>query len=133
MPTAMASDRDLGFEQIDAAIHYGALLIRAVAYAFVYAVADLYDCGRALLTGIWLGDVAGHLLELVWLRRDAWLQAVSELLLLGVVWLFIRSQLVWPVELPLRAILGLAAFGVFASRLGGTWFTVLGANHRGFA
>ncbi|MBL9076708.1 MAG: hypothetical protein JNL08_04340 [Planctomycetes bacterium] len=129
----MATDRELGLEHVDAALHYGALLGRAAVYAFVYAIADRYDCGRALLTGIWLGDVVGHLVTLAWQWRHELLQVAAELALLGVVWLFVRSQLVWPNELPLRAILGLAAFGVFVSRVGGSMLTQFGAEERGFA
>lgn len=129
----MATDRELGLEHVDRAIHFGALLARAFAYAFVYSIADAYDCGRAILTGIWLGDVAGHLVGLVWQWRDELAQVAAELALLGIVYLFVRSQLVWPHELPLRAILGLAAFGVFASRVGGSLFTQFGTGERGFA
>jgi hypothetical protein len=129
----MATDRELGLERVDAAIHFGALLARGAAYAFVYSVADLYDCGRALLTGVWLGDVASQLVDLAWHGRDAAARALADLGLLGLVYLCVRSQLVWPAELPLRAILGLAAFGVFASRIGGTLWTQLGPGERGYA
>lgn len=129
----MASDEQLGFERVDAAIHLGSLLLRAAAYAFVYGVADRYDCGRALLTGVWLGDMIGNLIGLAWRWRETVVQALAELALLLVVFLFVRSQLVWPDELPLRAILGLAAFGVFAAKVGGTVLTHLGPDARGFA
>jgi hypothetical protein len=133
MRTAMATDQELGLDRVDAAIHFGALLARAAAYAFVFAIADVYDCGRAILTGVWLGDVVGHLVGLCWQWRDGAVQVLAELALLGLVFLLVRSQLVWPEELPLRAILGLAAFGVFTTRVGGTLFTVLGPSERGFA
>lgn len=133
MPAWMTTDRELGLDHVDTAIHFGALLLRAVAYAFVYAIADLYDCGQAILTGVWLGDVVGHLVGLCWQWRDGIAQVLAELALLGLVFLFVRSQLVWPEELPLRAILGLAAFGVFSARVGGTLFTQLGPSERGFA
>lgn len=129
----MATDDERTLERVDAAIHLGALLARAAAYAFVYAIADVYDCGRAILTGVWLGDVGGHLVSLCWQWRDAAAQVLAELALLGIVYLCVRSQLVWPDDLPLRAILGLAAFGVFASRLGGSLLTQLGPGERGFA
>jgi len=129
----MATDGELGLDRVDAAIHLGALFARAAAYAFVYAIADVYDCGRAILTGVWLGDVVGHLIGLAWQWRDALVQVLAELALLGLVFLFVRSQLVWPDELPLRAILGLAAFGVFTTRVGGTLLTQLGPSERGFA
>lgn len=133
MPTPMATDRELGLDHVDAAIHFGALLARAAAYALVWSVADLYDCGRAILTGVWLGDVVGNLIGLAWQWRDAAAQVVAELALLGLVFLFVRAQLVWPDELPLRAILGLAAFGVFSGRVGGSLLTQLGPSERGFA
>lgn len=133
MRAATTTDRELGLDHVDAAIHFGALLARAAAYAFVYAIADVYDCGRAILTGVWLGDVLGHLFGLCWQWRDAAVQVLAELALLGLVFLLVRSQLVWPEELPLRAILGLAAFGVFSGRVGGCLFTQLGPRERGFA
>ncbi|MBX3464040.1 MAG: hypothetical protein KF830_12780 [Planctomycetes bacterium] len=129
----MATDEELGLDRVDAAIDFGALLLRAGGYAFVYSVADAYDCGRALLTGIWLGDVGSHLVDLAWRGREALANTLAELGLLGVVFLLARAHLVWPEEPALRAILGLAAFGVFASRLGGTVWTTLGPGHRGFA
>lgn len=133
MPLPMTSEEEMGLDQIDAAIHFGALLVRAAVYTFVYAVADLFGCGRAILTGIWLGDVVSHVVQLAWNRRDTLVQGLAELALLGIVFLFVRSQLVWPQEPPLRAILGLAAFGVFSSRIGGSLFTQLGPGARGFA
>lgn len=133
MRATMATDEDLVFDHVDTAIHFGALLARAAAYAFVYAIADVYDCGRAILTGVWLGDVAGHLFGLAWLWRDALVQVLAELALLAVVYMCIRTQLVWPAELPLRAILGLAAFGVCSTRVGGTLLTQLGPSERDFA
>lgn len=129
----MATDDERVLQRVDATLHLGALLARAAAYAFVYAIADVYDCGRAILTGIWLGDVVGHLVGLCWQWRDAAAQVLAELALLGVVYLCVRSQLVWPDELPLRAILGLCAFGCFASRVGGSLWTQLGPSERGFA
>ncbi len=129
----MATDGDLGLDHADRAIHLGALFARAAVYAFVYAIADVYDCGRAILTGVWLGDVVGHLFGLCWQWRENLVQVLAELTLLGVVYLFVRSQLAWPEELQLRAILGLAAFGVFSARVGGSLFTQLGPSERGFA
>jgi len=38
-----------------------------------------------------------------------------------------------PTMLPLRAILGLAAFGTFAARVGSTLLTQIGPSQRGFA
>ena len=129
----MATDQELGLHRVDAAIHFTGLVVRAAIYAFCYAIADVYDCGRAVLTGLLVGDVAGNLLALLWEWRDGLLQAAAELALLGLVFLFVRSQLVWPDDLALRAILGLAAFGVFAAKIGGTLLTQLGPSQRGFA
>ena len=129
----MVSDEDLGVHHVEAAFRFGGLLLRAGVYAFVYAIADRYDCGRALLTGLLLGDLLGHLLSLAWQWRDGLVQVLAELGLLAIVFLFVRSQMVWPDELPLRAILGLAAFGVFASKIGGSLLTHLGPSERGLA
>jgi hypothetical protein len=129
----MATDEELGLHHADAAFRYAGLLVRAVVYSLCYAAADAYDCGRALLTGLLAGDIAGNLIALLWQWRGALLQAGAELALLAMVFLFVRSQMVWPDELPLRAILGLAAFGVFASKVGGTLLVQLGPSERGFA
>ena len=129
----MATDEELGLHRVDAAIHGTGLLVRAAIYAFCYAAADSYDCGRVVLTGLLAGDLAGSLVGLAWLGRDGLRQAVAELALLAIVFLCARSQMVWPHELPLRAILGLAAFGVFAARVGSTLLTQFGPSERGFA
>jgi hypothetical protein len=133
MRERMTTDEDLALDRIDAAFSFGALLLRAAAYAFVYSIADVYDCGRAILTGVWLGDITSHLISLAWQWRDAMAQVLAELALLGIVYLFVRSQLVWPQEPPMRAILGLAALGVFSGGVGGTLLTHLGPSERGFA
>jgi hypothetical protein len=129
----MATDEELGVRCVDAAFHWTGLLVRAAIYTFFWSVADTYDCGRALLTGLLVGDIAGHLLALLWQWRDGMLQIAAEIALLGLVWLFVRTQTIWPDEPSLRAVLGLAAFGVFVGKVGGTLLTQLGPTERGFA
>ena len=129
----MTSDEELGLDRADAAFRFGGLLLRAFVYTFVYAVADFHDCGRALLTGLLLGDIVGHLTALLWQWRDGLVQVLAELALLGLVFLWVRSQMVWPEDLSQRAILGLAAFGVFAGKVGESLFTRLGPSAQGFA
>ena len=123
-----------GLEQrIDAAIGYGALLVRALAYAVLYATVDHYDCGRAMLTGVLAGDVLSRLVSIAWQWRDEPLQFCADLLLLGLVFLFVRAQMVWPDDQALRAIVGLAAFGVGSVQVGGTLLTRLGPSQNDFA
>jgi hypothetical protein len=123
-----------GLEQrVDAAIGYGALLLRALAYAVLYAMVDHYDCGRAMLTGALVGDIGSRLVSIVWQWRDEPLHFCAELLLLGVVFLFVRSQMVWPDDQALRAIVGLAAFGVGSVQIGGELLTRLGPRQNDFA
>ncbi len=119
--------------RVDAAFHWMGLFVRAGVYAFVGSIAVHFDCGRAVLTGLLVGDFAGHLVSLAWQWRIGIANAVAELALLGLICLWARAQLVWPEELPLRAILGLCAFGVFASRIGGSLLTQPGPSERGFA
>jgi len=119
--------------RIDAAIGYGALLVRALAYLALYATVDHYDCGRAMLTGALAGDVGSRLVSIAWQWRDEPLHFCAELLLLGVVFLFVRSQMVWPDDQALRAIVGLAAFGVGSVQIGGELLTRLGPRQNDFA
>lgn len=126
-------EEHVAFARIDTALQVTALLLRAGAYALVGGLADHYDCGHAILTGVLTGDLAASLAALVWQRRDHAVQTIAELTMLGVIYLFVRGDLVWPVEPAMRAILGLAAFGVFVSRTGGAMLTDLGPRERGFA
>jgi hypothetical protein len=130
---AMATEEERIFERVDAAFHWSGLLVRAGIYAVLIAVADLYDCGHALLTGLLLGDLVGQLTALCWQWRDHLMGALGDLVLIGIIFLFVRPQLVWPEEPALRAILGLAAFGVFAGKVGGSLLTHLGPREREFA
>lgn len=119
--------------RVDAAITFGGMLARALAYAAVYLLAGNYDCGPAILTGVLAGDFGSRLVSIAWEWCDGLLLFTAELALLGLVFLCVRSQMVWPEDLALRAIVGLAAFGVFSVQIGGTVLTRLGASERGFA
>ncbi|MCA8964430.1 MAG: hypothetical protein H6838_02160 [Planctomycetes bacterium] len=110
---------------IDTAFEYGGLLLRALGYAALYAVASNYDCGRPMLAGVLAGDLVSHVV-LVFLRwHDSLLTIASELALTALVVLLVRDQLAWPAELPMRAIFGLAAFGACIGKFPGA-FTTLG-------
>ena len=132
-PGMTTTDGGLTVQRVDAAIRFGGLLVRALAYAAIYALADRYDCGRSILTGVLAGDIGSRLVSIAWEWRDGLLQFAAELVLLLLVFLFVRSQMVWPEDLALRAIVGLAAFGVFSMQLGGAVFTRLGPSENGFA
>ena len=129
----MTSTQSLTVQRVDAAVGYVALFARALAYAAIYAVADRYDCGRAILTGVLAGDIGSRLLSIAWEWRHGLLPVAAELLLLGIVFLFVRSQMDWPDDQALRAIVGLAAFGVGSVQIGGALFTRLGPSADGFA
>ena len=118
---------------IDHALDVTALLVRALAYVGIAAFASRYDCGQALLTGLIAGDLAASLLATVWPGAHDRRQVLVELAVLGVVFLWVRPGLMWPDDLSFRAILGLAAFGVFVGRAGGTLLTRLGPSENGFA
>jgi hypothetical protein len=110
----------------DAPFHCAALLVRACLYGGLYAFVDRYDCGGALLTGLLLGDLVGHLVSLAWQWRDGLANALGEFTLFALVFVCVRAQLVWPEEPAMRAILALAAFGVFSARVGGSLLAQLG-------
>jgi hypothetical protein len=118
----------LSHDAIDAAIDFGALALRAVAYAVLWAAASPFDCGRALLTGAVAGDLAATAVGLLLRRHHGIAPALAEGALLLLVMLWCRHQLAWPDEPALRALVGLAAFGVFAPRVGGSVWTRLGPS-----
>jgi len=120
-------------QRIDTAISFAGLLIRVGAYAVVGGFANHYSCGQAILTGVFLGDLAASLLRVCVQPKENVAQFAAELLLLGLVYLWARGDLVWPADAPTRAIIGLAAFGVFAGRAGGTTLTRFGPSEDGFA
>lgn len=123
-----ASDARSDSDAVEAAIQLGGLLLRGVVYGTFAAFADGYDCGRALLTGVFAGDLAATVLAAVWRGRDCLLRLAGELLVLALVFAWVRSSLVWPDDLSQRAILGLAAFGAFAGRTGGEALTRFGPS-----
>ncbi|HEX5052881.1 MAG TPA: hypothetical protein VFZ65_13985 [Planctomycetota bacterium] len=127
------SDEDLGLHHADAAFELGGLLLRAAVYTFVYSISGLYDCGRPLLTGLLVGDMGSQLVALAWQWRHGFARPLADLAVLGVVYLWVRSQLVWPDELSLRAVLGLAAFGVFTTRFARACLASLGPGESDFA
>jgi hypothetical protein len=120
-------------QRVDAAIGYAALLVRALFYAGIWATVDHYDCGRAMLTGVLVGDIGSRLVSIAWEWRDGLLQVGAELLLLAIVFLFVRSQMVWPDDPAMRAIIGLAAFGVGSVQVGGQLLVRFGPRRSGFA
>ena len=112
---------------IDAAFEYGGLLLRALGYAALYAVASNYDCGKPMLAGVLAGDLVSHTI-LVFVRGFHSLATIaSELALTVLVLLLARDQLALPDELPMRAIFGLAAFGACIGKFPGA-FTTLGRH-----
>ncbi|MCA8949867.1 MAG: hypothetical protein KDE27_10220 [Planctomycetes bacterium] len=103
---------------VDAAFHYTGLLVRAGAYLLVYAFADRYDCGPAILTGALLGDFLGQLVRVFADRHHSIVSRIADLALIGLVWLLLRPDTIWPEHNAMRAILGLAAFGVLVGHAG---------------
>lgn len=110
---------------IDAAFEYGGILLRALGYAFLYAVAANYDCGRPLLAGVVAGDLVSHVILLFVRWHHGMATLAGELLTTAIVALLVREHLVMPEELPMRAIFGLAAFGTIVGKFPAA-FTSLG-------
>lgn len=123
-----ALDKTTEMEHVDAAFHYGGLLFRAVGYMLVYALADRFDFGRSMLTGVLLGDLIGQAAKVAWSWRYNVLGQLGELLLIGVVYLLVRSMMVWPEDPAMRAITGLSAFGLLVGHVGGSVLTRIGPS-----
>lgn len=118
---------------LDAGLRLCGVLLRAAAYALLASFASHYDCGRVLLLGLLVGDLAASVVTLAWRWVEERRQAVAEFAALLLVLLWVRQDLVWPQDPAERAILGLAAFGVFVGRAGGTALTRLGPSENGFS
>ena len=125
-------DQHVVDNRIDSAIQVSALLLRAAIYGVVGGFAGNYDCGQSILTGLLIGDLGASTLSLLWERRDHLAQLIAELAMIGIIYLWVRSDLVWPDDPAQRAIMGLAAFGVFTSRCGGSLLTRIGPSETGF-
>lgn len=102
--------------RVDAALHYVSLLTRCVAYLLLGGFADHYACGQAILTGMFFGDVAATIARHAVPPRDGLRDMLADLALLGLVYLWTHSTLAWPPHPANRAIVTLAAIGVFATR-----------------
>lgn len=122
--TTLDKTTEIG-QQVDAAFHFGGLLIRAVGYLFVYSIADRYDCGPAILTGVLLGDFIGQIMKVFMSWNLGLLGQLGDLFLIGIVFLMVRSMMTWPDDPAMRAILGLTAFGLFVGHAGNAALTRL--------
>jgi hypothetical protein len=111
--------------------HGVGLLVRFAAYGAAASFLAGYDCGQALLAGILAGDLLASVVRVAWTWRDGPAQALAELAVLLVIWLWVRHQLVWPDDPAQRALVGLAAFGVLVTRSGGEALVRLGPAHDG--
>ncbi|MCA8977146.1 MAG: hypothetical protein KDC98_20655 [Planctomycetes bacterium] len=123
-----AVEETRGLQTIDATFHYGAIVLRACGYLAVFAIARNYDCGRAILTGVLAGDMVGQLVKIGMLWRDNPLVQFGELLLLGIIYLLVQDMIAWPQDTAMRAIVGLAGFGMLTGHIGGSMLTQLGPS-----
>ncbi len=104
--------------QLDSAFHFGGLVVRVVGYAALAAVASHYDFGRALLAGLFYGDLAATAAAMFVRGAAGLIDTAGELLLLLLVALCVGGMLRAPDDNAARAVLTLAALGVFTSRIG---------------
>ena len=118
---------------IDQNLHFGSLLVRAAVYGFVGSFASRYDCGAAMLTGTLLGDLAATVLRGFWFARTDLVQCLAEFAVFILAFFWLRAQLVLPDDQAQRAILGLAAFGIFAGRVGKTLLASFGRSNDGWS
>lgn len=119
-------DRTSEMDHVEAAFHYGGLVLRAVGYLVLFAIADNYDFGRALLTGVLAGDLLGQALKILTSWRHGLVSQVCELLFIGLVYLLTHHLMLWPNDAAMSAIAGLSALGVVSGHVGGSLLTRLG-------
>lgn len=129
----MAHPEEQDLQRIDAVLSWSAVLVRAFGYALLVATASHYDFGRALLTGVFLGDLGGQVVTLVWNRGERLAPTAWTLALLAATWIFARSTLGWPDDPAQRAVLVLAGFGAFVGAVGGSALTRFGRDEGEFA
>lgn len=118
--------------RLETGLYAAGLVLRGAAYALLATFASRYDCGQSLLGGLLAGDLAAAALALAWRGMDEWRLVLAEFAVLALVFGWVRSQLVWPADVAQQAILGLAAFGAFAGRVGPAVWTRLGPSEDGF-
>ncbi len=129
----MSTSTPLPLPTIAGGLHVGGVLLRGAVYALLATFASRYDCGQALLGGVVAGDLAASVLAAVWNWSSDRRAALVELAILAVAFLWVRAWLVWPEDPADRALFGLAAFGVFVARAGGTALTRIGSDHDGWS
>lgn len=129
----MSTSTPLPLPTIADGLHVGGVLLRGAAYALLATFASRYDCGQALLGGVVAGDLAAALLTAGFRWSTDRRQVLVELAVLAAAFLWVRGWLVWPEDPAQRALFGLAAFGVFVARAGGTALTRIGADHDGWS
>lgn len=113
-----AADHALTDRLVDGAFGAVGLGARVLVYGLVGSFANRYGCGPALLTGALVGDFAGSVVRTIWVRNHGLGLVVIEWVVLVIAWLWLQDQLRWSADPADRALLGLAAFGVFAGRVG---------------
>ncbi len=70
-----------------------------------------------------LGQAMTHIL-----RDGRFLLFCLASLMVGIVYLMVRSMIEWPDDPAMRAIMGLSAFGLFVGHVGGSLLTKLGPS-----
>jgi hypothetical protein len=118
--------------RIDTTFGVAGLLVRAIVYGIVGSFAQRYDCGPAMLAGTLFGDLAATLVRAAWSFRTCVWQCAGELLLFASVAAWCRALLLVPECQAQRAILGLAALGVFVGRVGKEALGRLGRRDEGW-
>lgn len=115
--------------QLDLAVVGLGVLLRALFYGAVYAVATRWDFGPSMLGGMLAGDMVGSVGTLAWDWRRRGIVSVVELLLVAAfaTWWWTREDgaLAHP---EYQAVLVLAGFGAFTARTSVQATRAFGAN-----
>lgn len=99
-------------------MHAASLLLRTAAYSTAAAAISGAPFGPSFLFGVLLGDLAGSLAQSRTAVKTAPVSAMAQIALLTGFTAFGWSQVGWPANSELRALLMLGAFASFAARIG---------------
>ncbi|MGE3171657.1 MAG: hypothetical protein AB7O97_03465 [Planctomycetota bacterium] len=115
---AAIAEFEQALDAVDLTFHFGALILRAVLYLGLAAIASTYDFGPHLLAGVLFGDFSAYAATSLRAFRTAPVAAGAELLLFSTLFALWWWNYAFPQSQEFRALFLLGGFGAMVARAG---------------
>jgi hypothetical protein len=128
MSTVMTRAFDhAAYDRIDRAIDAAIMVARVLGYVLVWWLAARHPIAAVVMGGMFVGDLIGRAVAvaIALVHGEPVGRALGEIGLVLGAWLLLGGRAAWPDDPAERALLGLAAFGMFAATTGRAFWTHL--------